>query len=47
MANVDLQIADVRTRLADRRVFVEVASTAREFIARQGYDPDEQSPELV
>ena len=36
---VDLQIADVRTRLAGRRLGLELTETARELIARQGYDP--------
>jgi ATP-dependent Clp protease ATP-binding subunit ClpB len=36
---VDLQITDVRARLADRRLTVELSPAARELIARQGYDP--------
>jgi ATP-dependent Clp protease ATP-binding subunit ClpB len=36
---VDLQIADVRRRLADRRIELEVGEAAREVIAREGYDP--------
>jgi ATP-dependent Clp protease ATP-binding subunit ClpB len=36
---VDLQIADVRRRLADRRIELEVTEAAREVIAREGYDP--------
>jgi ATP-dependent Clp protease ATP-binding subunit ClpB len=36
---VDLQIADVRARLADRRLTVELTPAARELIARHGYDP--------
>ena len=36
---VDLQIADVRTRLADRHIGLELAEPARELIAREGYDP--------
>jgi ATP-dependent Clp protease ATP-binding subunit ClpB len=36
---VDLQIADVRRRLADRRLTVELTETARALIAQQGYDP--------
>jgi ATP-dependent Clp protease ATP-binding subunit ClpB len=36
---VDLQIADVRRRLADRMLTVELTPAARELIARQGYDP--------
>ena len=37
---VDLQIADVRRRLADRRVGLELQPRRlRALIARQGYDP--------
>src|ERR1700730_17257136 len=36
---VDLQIADVRRRLADRRLTVELTEAARALIAEQGYDP--------
>jgi ATP-dependent Clp protease ATP-binding subunit ClpB len=36
---VDLQIADVRARLADRRLDVQPTDAARELIAREGYDP--------
>jgi ATP-dependent Clp protease ATP-binding subunit ClpB len=36
---VDLQIADVRRRLADRRLTVELTEAARELIAKRGYDP--------
>jgi ATP-dependent Clp protease ATP-binding subunit ClpB len=36
---VDLQITDVRARLADRRLAIELTPAARELIARQGYDP--------
>jgi ATP-dependent Clp protease ATP-binding subunit ClpB len=36
---VDLQIADVRRRLADRRMSLELTDTARVLIAREGYDP--------
>jgi ATP-dependent Clp protease ATP-binding subunit ClpB len=36
---VDLQIADVRRRLADRRIELEVSEEAREVIAREGFDP--------
>jgi ATP-dependent Clp protease ATP-binding subunit ClpB len=36
---VDLQIADVRRRLADRRLELELSEPARELIAREGYDP--------
>jgi ATP-dependent Clp protease ATP-binding subunit ClpB len=36
---VDLQIAEVQRRLADRRMTLEVSEAARELIAREGYDP--------
>jgi ATP-dependent Clp protease ATP-binding subunit ClpB len=36
---VDLQIDDVRRRLADRRLDIELTEAARELIAREGYDP--------
>jgi ATP-dependent Clp protease ATP-binding subunit ClpB len=36
---VDLQIADVRARLAGRRLGLELSERARALIARQGYDP--------
>ena len=36
---VDLQIADVQARLADRRLGLELTEAAREVVARQGYDP--------
>jgi ATP-dependent Clp protease ATP-binding subunit ClpB len=36
---VDLQIADVRGRIADRRLGLELTEQARSLIARQGYDP--------
>jgi len=36
---VELMLADLRTRLADRRMTLEVADEARAFIARQGFDP--------
>ena len=36
---VDLQIADVQSRLAARRLKLELTDTAREVVARQGYDP--------
>jgi ATP-dependent Clp protease ATP-binding subunit ClpB len=36
---VDLQIADVRKRLAGRRLGLELSEDARELIAREGYDP--------
>jgi ATP-dependent Clp protease ATP-binding subunit ClpB len=35
---VDLQIADVRSRLADRRLDLELSDAARSLIAEQGYD---------
>jgi ATP-dependent Clp protease ATP-binding subunit ClpB len=36
---VDLQIADVRRRLADRRLTLDLSEAGRELIAREGYDP--------
>jgi ATP-dependent Clp protease ATP-binding subunit ClpB len=36
---VDLQIEDVRRRLADRHLTLELSDEARAFIAREGYDP--------
>jgi ATP-dependent Clp protease ATP-binding subunit ClpB len=36
---VDLQIEDVRRRLADRRLELELTEDARVLIAREGYDP--------
>jgi ATP-dependent Clp protease ATP-binding subunit ClpB len=36
---VELQIADVRSRLADRRMTLELTNSARELIAQEGYDP--------
>jgi ATP-dependent Clp protease ATP-binding subunit ClpB len=36
---VDLQFAGIRSRLADRRLTLEVTEAARVLIAREGYDP--------
>ncbi|MBR2790847.1 MAG: AAA family ATPase, partial [Eggerthellaceae bacterium] len=36
---VDLQLADVRRRLADRRVTLDVTPAAREHLAIDGFDP--------
>ncbi|GAA2355232.1 ATP-dependent chaperone ClpB [Nonomuraea africana] len=36
---VDLMLADIGNRLADRRLTLEVSEAARAFIARQGFDP--------
>jgi ATP-dependent Clp protease ATP-binding subunit ClpB len=36
---VDLMLTDLRIRLAERRVDLEVSDEARAFIAREGYDP--------
>ncbi|MEA2402807.1 MAG: ATP-dependent Clp protease ATP-binding subunit ClpB, partial [Thermoleophilaceae bacterium] len=36
---VDLQIADVRRRLVDRRLDLELTEAARALIAQAGYDP--------
>jgi ATP-dependent Clp protease ATP-binding subunit ClpB len=36
---VDLQVEDVRRRLADRRLDLELSEAARVLVAREGYDP--------
>ena len=36
---VDLMTAELRARLADRQVTLEMTPQARELVARQGYDP--------
>jgi len=36
---VDLLADDLRKRLADRQIALEITEPAREFIAREGYDP--------
>ena len=36
---VDLMLADVRSRLADRQMKLEVSDGAKHFIAEQGFDP--------
>jgi ATP-dependent Clp protease ATP-binding subunit ClpB len=36
---VDLLLDDLRARLADRRITVEVTEAARRFIAEAGFDP--------
>jgi ATP-dependent Clp protease ATP-binding subunit ClpB len=36
---VDLLIQDVRARLSDRRIVIEITDVARELIARRGFDP--------
>ncbi|MEE8558336.1 MAG: ATP-dependent chaperone ClpB [Myxococcota bacterium] len=36
---VDLMVGEVRTRLADRKVRLELTDAARELIAREGFDP--------
>jgi ATP-dependent Clp protease ATP-binding subunit ClpB len=36
---VDLQTEDLRRRLTDRGVRLELTENAREYVARQGYDP--------
>jgi ATP-dependent Clp protease ATP-binding subunit ClpB len=36
---VDLMLGDVRRRLADRNMAIEVSQPAMEFIAEQGFDP--------
>jgi ATP-dependent Clp protease ATP-binding subunit ClpB len=36
---VDLMLGELRVRLADRRIRLEVTDQARRFIAQEGYDP--------
>jgi len=36
---VDVQLASVRKRLAERRVTLDVSEAAKDFLAREGYDP--------
>jgi len=36
---VDLLLADLNRRLADRKITVELTPTAREWVAERGYDP--------
>jgi ATP-dependent Clp protease ATP-binding subunit ClpB len=36
---VELMLAELRTRLADRNLRLEISEDARHFIAREGYDP--------
>jgi len=36
---VDLQFAELRTRLAEHRISIELTPPAREFIAERGFDP--------
>jgi ATP-dependent Clp protease ATP-binding subunit ClpB len=36
---VDLQTADLRRRLADRNIRIELTEPARTLVARQGFDP--------
>jgi ATP-dependent Clp protease ATP-binding subunit ClpB len=36
---VELMLADLRARLVDRNIRLEVSEDARRFIAREGYDP--------
>jgi ATP-dependent Clp protease ATP-binding subunit ClpB len=36
---VDLRFEDLRKRLSDRRITLEVTADAREFIAHEGFDP--------
>jgi ATP-dependent Clp protease ATP-binding subunit ClpB len=36
---VDLMLQDLRNRLADRQIRLEITEEARAFIARQGFDP--------
>jgi ATP-dependent Clp protease ATP-binding subunit ClpB len=36
---VDLLVADLNKRLADRRITIELADAARDWVAERGYDP--------
>ncbi|NMO88317.1 ATP-dependent chaperone ClpB [Actinomycetospora sp. TBRC 11914] len=36
---VDLMLTELRARLAERRIGLRVTDAAREFVAREGYDP--------
>jgi ATP-dependent Clp protease ATP-binding subunit ClpB len=36
---VDIQLEGLRKRLAERQIEMEVSDRAREYIAREGYDP--------
>jgi ATP-dependent Clp protease ATP-binding subunit ClpB len=36
---VDLLLAGLRGRLADRRITIEVSDEAKDFLGQQGYDP--------
>ena len=36
---VDLQVADIRKRLADRQIGLELSEAAKRYIAEQGFDP--------
>jgi len=36
---VDLQTEDLRKRLADRHIHLELTEAAKELVARQGFDP--------
>jgi ATP-dependent Clp protease ATP-binding subunit ClpB len=36
---VDLMLGDLRARLSDRQMTLEVSDGARRFIAQQGFDP--------
>jgi ATP-dependent Clp protease ATP-binding subunit ClpB len=36
---VELMLDDLRSRLADRRISLDVTASARRFIAEQGFDP--------
>ena len=36
---VDIQVRALKARLAERRILLEISDKAREYIAREGYDP--------
>jgi ATP-dependent Clp protease ATP-binding subunit ClpB len=37
---VDLQLRDLAARLADQKIALEVSAAARDYLAREGYNPD-------
>jgi ATP-dependent Clp protease ATP-binding subunit ClpB len=36
---VDIQLEDLRRRLGERRIALDVTAAARAYLAREGYDP--------
>jgi len=39
MRIIDLQLVDLQARLDERKITLELTSRAKEFIAREAYDP--------